>query len=363
VSGDIGIAPAGDGRFALAFINRDNRPRVVAGLRRLLKSSSQTDKWILVIDPDLFDQGLSCAENEACASQTPETFTPVLAALDNGRVLIAYVRGSVNERQKGCGALDTPQTVLANFTRIESGYLKETSEHAMALGTTKDIAPPLVVPIPRIAPEQEQLGWLAALSEENGDIRLKLVRESGNGASIEVIDLLSVPGDGESQGDLSLAFGPSTDNALTVGLAFRRGCAPNARVMAQLFSLEQDRDDFINISEKSQADTVSEDKSERATSITYLTQREIWVVVYTNGQGALKARLLDQRGAVRDKEAYTLFKPKTGDTGVLLAPFALMPAEPNDASWVNALANIKANGAYSFRLFGLGCQQFAEADR
>lgn len=355
VSEGIGISSMGEGQFAVAIVDNKGSRRVIVGL---VDASSPTQ---LQIDPDIYERGLSCTEDEDCSTQTPATFTPVMGSL-NRDVLVMYLRGDFTKREKSiCGNLSESQPLLANLVHRRAGVLQEVSQYAVSLGSSMDLAPPAIVrsPAQEDGLEDTPLGWLISFSDEENNISITHVTYDDQQAALVGSELVSIPSQGKSQGDVSMALGPDIDGVFTLGIAFRRGCSQESQILAEIFELRREEDSSFSLNSLTGTIDIDSSVGVRHPSIVYSEPRESWVVLYTNGLDTLWARVLDRSGKLRYDQPYTLLEAKSSDpTTIPFTPLAFPSTREN--GWFNAFIYTRSTDdsgrdASAVKSFSLGC--------
>ncbi len=389
-SSDIGIAALGDAdaSFAVGFYdNQSTDKRLVAGITNATELRKTGPERVLTIAESVLANGLSCAPNEDCSCapdedcdiRTPPTF--VLALAGNDDVLLAYLRKSPDEdsvaptvsacqlnvhEEQGAG----PYQLAANLLRRAGGTFAERGEEpaAIVLGHSFDQSPAAVSTLSdRLCGEDFSGCWLVSWSNEKGDIVATVVRGTEDGPAVAVAPpAILVASEGQFQAEVSMALGPSADDRRIIGVAFKRGCLADARVVARFFELAQDPEGKIELNELSDVVHVDDDGAERLPSIAYSEDKKSWIVVYKKATPTLKAKVLvlGEDGETRGADPYVIFEQERGGSAALLrAPVAYaLPRSPDGdtSGWFGAVTYTQqedgeGNTSYSFLGIRLGC--------
>lgn len=221
----VAIAPIGSD-FAVAVVPTGACQRVVTGI-------VTSDNPVSAIPETLFAEGIP-KEDGVCDADTAKASDVALAA-NGDDVLVAWVEredSNAGAADWACGS--TPSShVLVNLVERVGDTLVPVGGLATVLGLTLAASPPAVVAVPGG-------GWLIAFSEDESDeefITVVAARREGDALITERVDGTGVAETGgESRGDVAITLGPSSENEITVGLAFREGCSTGSSITADFFS-------------------------------------------------------------------------------------------------------------------------------
>lgn len=320
------LALAGLGEdFAVALATRDHGDgceRIVVG--ELADSGGALS---LPFDETHFEgglpdeAGLRCAEGYAVA-----TLAMASSASD---LLLAYAKAEPASRTlcRDGGGPDPAPVLLSHARRTGSGELAtDEVPAAVVLGESADPGPPAILGL------AEGPTWLVALAEAGGGISLHRVTRTAGAPprELNVEDLLDLDAP-EPFGEVALAAGPTAeDGALTLGLAFRAGCAGEARVFAALLAYDGEAGTMTLAAGPTAVASTEERGDERRPALAYWPTRDEWLVAYQKGTAELRAARLDHEGRPIADDLGPLLEvpePATGTRPAFALPAAVVPLE------------------------------------
>lgn len=336
------------GRFAVAFSQEGAAARVVAG------AVDADAPAALALDAELAANGLACAAAEPCAGGAGGASAGIGLATVGEYVLVAHARPAQGD--PACGELvgsDAAPRVLANLLLAprNAPTLVERTTEALVLGTTS--APeidPVVVGLEPLAESGAALGWLVGYVDADGGIVLHQVLRDGDALDVVEAPVLAIAGDGIAS-EPAAALAVADDGDAKLGLAFRRGCPDDARIVTRIFVLTIASDGRTLTATPLGGETeVGATRSESSPAIAYHATRVSWIVSWRDAAG-LRARVLDENGGLRGAEPYTLVEQGAG-LGVLLSTGAV-----STGSAFGVLAAVsRGGGAFEFDAIRLDCE-------
>jgi hypothetical protein len=272
--------------------------------------TTDVERSLLRLGPDMRETGLRCAADEACAISLPvPPSTRMRLSVLGDRVLAAYIRGSGSS----CGSSSGRPILLNLLTEVDAGA-QETSALATILGQTSDAIAPALLPITR---GSEPFGWLAAYPNAGGDLIVQRVSVLPD-ATLGSQRALRLQRGEQPISHVQLALGSVEEDRVTLGLAAQSGCGADARVIFGVLQLTWD------IAGRSELRVYREprligDEAAELPVLGYNAAYADWGVAYVNDDG-LFARVLDRNGLSVGGAAYHIGEGRPSVTDYAMVP-------------------------------------------